>query len=259
MSLDDQQAGSQEGSVESLAGRTMQRLRKLFPSAAALRWFTNIKNTGFIHHQCIYVMVSSLQAIHRSRCGGIHEGRLGWSSSSWLSQTSLSSWDTPPWSWDWPPHEGIEWVSLSWNNMLAHPYYVCSAWKCFQSGKVQKSNAKSLEPPKVLERGQQRSRKVSQLLPPWPLGRERCKANLLSLSWGWGGGRRRRESSKRNQRTPRQRPLLLLLTWFPTKRLERVSLKFSSTTLPRVLNQKEMRCKGMRKRPIKISIWCDED
>ena len=37
MSLDDQQAGNQPASVESLADRTMQRLRKLFPTAAALR------------------------------------------------------------------------------------------------------------------------------------------------------------------------------------------------------------------------------
>ena len=79
---------------------------------------TNIITKGFLHHQYQYnkYMVSSLQAIHRRRCWEFYEGSLGWSPSTWVSKTSLPTWNALGWCRDWPPHEGLEWVSFSPNN-----------------------------------------------------------------------------------------------------------------------------------------------
>ena len=197
----------QPAMVERLAVRTLQRLRKLFPSAAALRWqlstcrilielhlWSETHCPNFDSYQISWTDPHPLfsQAVHLSGCGKLHEGSHGGSLQVQVPTTTLSSWDAPCWCWDWSSHEGIERVRLlnrSNYHIWLFLHTLSSGWTYSPNERVpQWSSNRISKRVQTIEQDQQKSRKVSYPLLPWPLVLGRQIQNLLKRNlWRvWG-------------------------------------------------------------------------
>ena len=130
------------------------------------------------------------QAVHLSGRGKLHEGSHGGSLQLQVSTTTISSWDAPCWCWDWSSHEGIERVCLS-NSIYTWLFLhtLSSGWTYSPNERVPRWSSNQISKRvQTIEQDQQKSRKVSYPLLPWPIVRGRQIQNLLKRNlWRvWG-------------------------------------------------------------------------